>query len=168
MSSSGVCKGPDKREISCDYRLISSPLPFLCFAAIVRKFCWKKLRRSDNFLQIYLHHIGLNMTIFMVMEVNGLGVIARPDWPLGFVRLSKNKVTHVLACAVGADLSANSSLNYLDNHENFAAEAALLRALVVGKTRLTRNLLIFITAKRCHCCAVKACWFIRKPNCPVL
>jgi len=95
MSSSGVCKGPGKREISCDYRLTSSPLPFLCFAAIVRKFCWKKLRRSDNSLQIYLHHIGLNITIsmvdasggemiFMVMEVNGLGVIAGPDWPFGF------------------------------------------------------------------------------------
>ncbi len=33
----------------------------------------------------------------------------------------------------------------------------LLRALVVGKTRLKRNLLIFITAKRCHCCAVQPC-----------
>ncbi len=38
--------------------------------------------------------------------------------------LSENKVTHVIACAVGADLSANSPLNYLDNHENFAAKAA--------------------------------------------
>jgi len=32
----------------------------------------------------------------------------------------------------------------------------LLRALVVGKTRLKRNLLIFII-----CCAVKVWWFIR-------
>jgi len=38
----------------------------------------------------------------------------------------------------------------------------LLRALVVAKTRLKRNLLIFITAKRCHCCGVKACWFYLK------
>ena len=37
--------------------------------------------------------------------------------------LSENKVTHVIACVVGADLSANSSLNYLDNHEYFAAKA---------------------------------------------
>ena len=40
------------------------------------------------------------------------------------VGLSENKVTHVIAYAVGADLSANSALNYLDNIENFAAEAA--------------------------------------------
>jgi len=30
----------------------------------------------------------------------------------------------IIAPAVGADLSANSSPNYQDNHENFAAEAA--------------------------------------------
>ncbi len=41
-----------------------------------------------------------------------------------FRYLSENKVTHVVACAVGADLSANSSPDYLDNHEYFAAEAA--------------------------------------------
>ena len=34
------------------------------------------------------------------------------------------RTTRVIACAVGADLSANSLLNYHDNHENFAAEAA--------------------------------------------
>ncbi len=39
--------------------------------------------------------------------------------------LSENKVTQVVACAIGADLSANRALpDYLDNHENFAAEAA--------------------------------------------
>ncbi len=37
--------------------------------------------------------------------------------------LSENKVTHVIACVVGADLSANSSPDYLDNHEYFAAKA---------------------------------------------
>ncbi len=31
----------------------------------------------------------------------------------------------IIACAVGADLSANNLPNYQDNHENFAAEAAL-------------------------------------------
>ena len=35
----------------------------------------------------------------------------------------------------------------------------LLRALVVAKTRLKRNLLIFIV-----CCAVKAWWFIRNDD----
>ena len=51
--------------------------------------------------------------------------------------LSENKVTHVIACVVGADLSANSSLNHLDNHENFAAEAAPTINWVAGETHLS-------------------------------
>ena len=38
--------------------------------------------------------------------------------------LFENKVTRVIACAVRANLFAFNPLNYQDDHENFAAEAA--------------------------------------------
>ena len=38
--------------------------------------------------------------------------------------LSENKVARVIACAVMANLFAFNPLNYQDDHENFAAEAA--------------------------------------------
>ena len=69
--------------------------------------------------------------------------------------LSENKVTHVVACAVGADLSANRAHLITWITMKISRLKPLLRPLVVGKTRLKRNLLIFMI-----CCAAKPYWFI--------